>query len=197
MVLSRLKALDVEKAKALYIHPANQLIAGLQLKHIKELTESIQTIEKTVLKAASELPFYSKLKTLPGVGIILGLTITMEIGDIHRFKSAGDFASYCRTVDSQRLSNGKKKGENNEKCGNKYLAWAFVEAANFARRHDEQCRKWYDRKASRTSTVIATKALACKLAKAAWHVATDQTDYDGARVFPELSVNRKGVVKAK
>ena len=43
------------------------------------------------------------------------------------------------------MSNSKKKGENNSKCGNKYLAWAFVEAANFARRYDEQCRKWFER----------------------------------------------------
>jgi hypothetical protein len=53
-----------------------------------------------------------------------------------------------------------------KECGNKYLAWAFVEAANFAKRHDEACRRWFDRKAARTSTVPATKALACKLAKA-------------------------------
>ena len=45
-----------------------------------------------------------------------------------------------------------------------------MEAANFARRYDAQCRKWFDRKAAKTSNVIATKALACKLAKAAWYL---------------------------
>ena len=95
-------------------------------------------MEKAVLHVAKELPCYAKLKTLPGVGIILGLTITMEMGDIKRFAGPGQFASYCRTVDSRCLSNGKKKGQNNRKCGNKYLAWAFVEAANFAKRYDEQ-----------------------------------------------------------
>jgi transposase len=62
----------------------------------------------------------------------------MEVGDIKRFKTDGDFASYCRAVDSRRLSNGKQKGENNQKCGNRYLSWAFVEAAHCAneRRHD-------------------------------------------------------------
>jgi transposase len=92
-----------------------------------------------------------------------------------------------RTVDARHLSNGREKGQNNQKCGNKYLAWAFVEAANFARRYDEPCRKWSDRKAAKTSQVIATKALACKLAKAAWHQASQETDYDAARVFPELA----------
>src|SRR4029079_11501331 len=170
-----------------YEHPANQLIAGLQKKHIEDLDQSIGKIEKTVLKVAAHLPYYPKLKTLPGVGIILGLTITMEVGQIERFASAEDFASYCRTVDSKHLSNGKKKAENNQKCGNKYLAWAFVEGAQFAKRYDEQCRRWYDRKAAKTSTVIATKALACKLSKAAWYLMAQNTNYDPARVFPELA----------
>ena len=125
--------------------------------------------------------------TIPGIGRILGMTITMEVGEIRRFRTDGDFASYCRLVDAKRLSNGKCKGDNNQKCGNKYLAWAFVEAANFARRYDEQCRRWYDRKAAKTSKVIATKALACKLAKAAWHVMAGQCDYDPKRMFAELA----------
>jgi len=195
MALSRLKAMALEETKKLYAHPANQLIAGLQLKQIQALTQSIETIEKTVLKVAAKLPCYVQLKTLPGVGIILGLIITMEIGDIQRFASAGNFASYCRTVDARHLSNGRKKGENNQKCGNKYLAWAFVEAANFARRYDEKCRQWYDRKAAKTSKVIATKALACKLAKAAWYLASQETAYDPARVFPELAGTKKEALK--
>lgn len=144
MTLTRLKAMKEPETKELYDHSANQLIAGLQLKLIEGLSESISILEKKVLETAKKLPCYKSLKTIPGVGVILGLTITMEIGDIQRFGSAGEFASYCRTVDSRRLSNGKKKGENNRKCGNRYLAWAFVEAANFARRYDETCRKWYD-----------------------------------------------------
>jgi transposase len=187
MSLSRIKSLSVTEAQELHEHPANQLIAGLQMQHIEQLDKSIRQIEKTVLKTARELPGYARLQTLPGVGIILGLTITMETGDIKRFARPGQFASYCRAVDSTRLSNGKRKGENNRKCGNKYLAWAFVEAANFARRYDERCRQWYDRKAAKTKTVIATKALACKLAKAAWHVMAEEKDYDANRVFPELA----------
>ena len=82
------------------------------------------------------------------------------------------------------MSNGKKKGENNGKCGNKYLAWAFVEAANFAKRYDEACRKFHDRKAAQVNRMVATKALACKLAKAAWHMMSENTHYDVQRIFP-------------
>jgi len=183
MTLSRLKGLEPAQAVALYEHPANQLIAKLQKEHIEGLDKSIGRIEKVVLQSARELPYYERLNTLPGVGKILGLTITMEVGEISRFKTPGDFASYCRAVDARRTSNEKSKGANNRKCGNKHLGWAFVEAANFAKRHDESCRRWFDRKAARTNKVLATKALACKLAKAAWHVMARKVDYDAERCF--------------
>jgi transposase len=196
MSLSRLKAMEVKEAQALYEHPANQLIAGVQLEHIEQLDASIDRLEKAVLKVARELPCYPRLKTLPVVGVILGLTITMEIGDIQRFTGPGQFASYCRTVAATSTSNGKVKGENNRKCGNKYLAWAFVEAANFARRFDEACRQWHDRKAARTNAIVATKALACKLAKAAWFLAARDTDYDSRRIFPPRPGAKTKTMKA-
>jgi transposase len=192
MSLSRLKGMHLAEAKALYEHPANCLIATVQKEHIEQLNQSVERIEKAVLKSARELPCYQRLGTLPGIGRILGMTITMEVGEIQRFKAQGNLASYSRTVDSKRMSNGRKKGDNNGKCGNKYLAWAFVEAANFARRYDEPCRKWFDRKAANTSKVIATKALACKLAKAAWHVMAHDTDYDPRRMFPEQAQSLAG-----
>jgi len=191
MALRELKALEPKAGKELYEHPANQLIAKLQLEHIQALARTISCIEKEVLGWAREIPIYDQLLTLPGVGKILAMTITMEVGDVRRFKTDGDFASYCRAVDSRRMSNNKQKGENNQKCGNKYLAWAFVEAANFARRYDENCRRWYDRKKAKTSAVIATKALACKLAKAAWFIMSQGSAYDASRMFPELAVSKK------
>jgi transposase len=189
--LSDAKKMEPKEAAKLYEHPANQLIAQVQAEHMKALEGSIQRIEKAVLACTREIPLYEKLLTIPGIGRILGMTITMEVGDIKRFKTDGDFASYCRLVDAKRLSNGKSKGDNNQKCGNKYLAWAFVEASNFARRYDEHCQRWYDRKAAKTSKVIATKALGCKLSKAAWHVMAEETDYDPQRMFPELATKKK------
>ena len=91
---------------------------------------------------------------------------------------------------SQKISNGKRKGSGNTKTATRYLAWAFVEAANFARRYDRQCQRWYERKAAKTSKVIATKALACKMAKAAWYLMSEGTDYDPKRMFPELAMKQ-------
>ena len=59
-----------------------------------------------------------------------------------------------------------------------------MEAANFAKRYDPQSRKYFDRKAAQTNRIVATKALACKLAKAAWHMMSQNTAYDAGRIFP-------------
>jgi len=181
--LRAVKSMGPIQAGKLYEHPANRLIAGIQVEHIGQLTQSIARIEKVVLKASQALPYYKQLTSLPGIGIILGMTITMEVGDISRFADAGHFASYCRTVAAQRFSNDKKKGENNRKCGNKYLAWAFVEGAQFAKRGDKQCRQWYERKAAKCGSVVATKALACKLSKAAWFTMAQNIVYEPQRMF--------------
>lgn len=119
---------------------------------------------------------YRWLQSVPGVGKILGLTIALETGPIERFAGAGDYASYCRCVQSRRLSNGKN--------GNRYLAWAWVEAAQYARRYYGPCRRFFDRKAAQVNGALASKALACKLAKAAWHVMREGVAFDWARAFP-------------
>jgi transposase len=180
----KIKALAPQDAEKLFEHPADQLITRLDLQLVEQLGQSIKTIEAAILATVQKLPDYQVLQTMPGVGKILGMTIALETVDPRRFASPGDYASYCRCVDSRRLSNGKKKGENNGKCGNKYLAWAFVEAAHFAQRHDAACRKFYDRKKAQVNGIVATKALACKLAKAAWHMMSQNTDYDAGRMFP-------------
>ena len=181
--LARVKAMSPEAAQARFTAAADQLLAGEQITLMDHYTDSITKLEKHILEVAEKSPAYQRLQEMPGIGKILGLTIALETGDAERFADAGHFASYCRCVKSVRQSNHKKKGENNRKCGNKYLAWAFVEAAHFACRHDEPCRRFYDRKKQKTNPVIATKSLACKLAKASWHVMVANVPYDATRVF--------------
>lgn len=201
---NEVKRLDPDDAATLFDDPCDQLIAEVQLKLLERLDQSIARIERTVLEHARQLPSYRVLQSIPGIGRILSMTISLETAEVKRFATAGDYASYCRCVNTRRVSNGKKKGENNSKCGNKYLAWAYVEAANFAKRYDLQCRQFYDRKSTQTNKIVATKALACKLAKAAWHMMTENTEYDASRIFParsqpdfreRLQSQRKGLAK--
>jgi transposase len=162
--LGQLKTMGVSETREMFNHPADQLISREQLVIIKQLDQSIGRIEKAVLKVARLLPNFPRLQTIPGIGKILALTITLETGEVGRFASPGNYASYCRCVQSRRTSNEKNKGRNNGKCGNKYLAWAFVEAANFAYRYNTECRKFIDRKSAKTNGILARKALACMAA---------------------------------
>lgn len=188
----QVKTMKAEQAQACFSHPADQLYSTQQVGLMGHFTEAITQLEKHILEVVGTTTTYQRLQTLPGIGKILGLTIALETGPVGRFARAGHFASYCRCVKSVRQSNRKKKGENNRKCGNKYLAWAFVEAAHFACRHDDQCRRFYDRKKQQTNSIIATKALACKLAKAAWHVMAGEAPYDAQRVFGTARKNTFG-----
>ena len=113
----------------------------------------------------------------------LALTIMLETGPVERFEKVGNFASYCRMVSSQWTSNGKSKGKGNKKNGNKYLCWAFSEAAEFARRYDDKARAYYNRKLSKTNFMIAHAALAHKLARAAYHIMRDQADFAPEKIF--------------
>ena len=69
------------------------------------------------------------------------------------------------------------------KNGNKYLAWAFVEAANFARRYCPQAKSFYERKKRKANGVLATKALAHKLARACYHVCANRNLSMGVAVL--------------
>lgn len=105
--------------------------AECMLSSISELKHNATKIERRLEKKLKLKDEFQNLTTIDGIGPILALTIMLEVGDIGRFKTVGNFSSYCRCVSSQRTSNNKVKGKGNKKNGNKYLEWAFVEAANF------------------------------------------------------------------
>lgn len=147
------------------------------------LDAQAQALERSIVAKAKLREDYQALKTVSGIGQVLALTIALETGDINRFESPGNFASYARTVNSRRESNGKKKGQGNAKCGNKHLAWAFVEAAHFAVRYDVAIKRWYQKKCANSLSVVAIKAVAHKLARACYHVMKDGQPFDARRAF--------------
>jgi transposase len=147
------------------------------------LGAQIDLLERRLQERVGERPEYVLLSSVPGIGRILATIILLETGPIDRFATVGNFASYARCVDSQHTSNGKKKGEGNTKNGNKYLSWAFVEAANFALRFCPEAKRFYERKKAKTNTVVAIKALAHKLARACFHILKERQPFDVTRCF--------------
>jgi transposase len=160
------------------------LAAKTNVAVMATLNEQIRKVEARLLQQVKPRPEFALLGSIPGVGTVLAIAILLEAGPISRFASAGQFASYARCVDSARYSNGKKKGQGNRKNGNAYLAWSFVEAANYARRYCREARSFFERKRARTNVFVATKALAHKLARASYHMIKNQQRFDVKRCFP-------------
>ena len=151
--------------------------AKTSLDTINFLKRKIILIEKAIIKKVKLNKGFRQLLTVPGIGNILAMTIMLEVGDVNRFAKVGNFASYCRCVPSQRLSAGKSKGRGNRKNGNRYLSWAFTEAVHLGRRHNEQFRRYYNRKYAEANTSLATKALGNKLARICYYIMRDQVPF--------------------
>jgi transposase len=183
MAANAIKRLDQGAAETLFDSPHLVLAAKSNIAVIHFLKERIKLIEKAVKSQLTLREEFTYLLTVPGIGDILALTIMAEVGDIARFPRVGDYSSYCRCVKSERLSNGKKNDENKRKNGNRYLSWAYVEAANFAIRFSPSAQAFYQKKMAKTNGIVAIKALGNKLARASYYMMRDQVPYDPGKLF--------------
>jgi transposase len=179
-----IKALRKNRIASYFDENEDLAMAGAVSKDtIDFLTHQIRGIEQVVDKKRQLSPAYQYLQSVPGIGKILGLTIELETGPISRFNKVGNYVSYCRKVPSKWTSNGKMKGKGNKKNGNKYLAWAFSEAAELSRRFDKDVRVFYNRKQQRTNRMIAHSALAHKLARASYYIIRDRVPFMPDKLF--------------
>ena len=160
-----------------------QLALKAQLTVLSCLIDQIDFLEKKILLSVKKNDGFKLLKTIPGIGDILAMTILLETGEIKRFEGPGNYSSYCRCVGSKRISNEKKKGENNRKNGNVYLSWAFIEAANYSIQYSETIKKYYQRKLAKTKRIIALKTIANKLSKACYFILRDKVEFDMKKLF--------------
>jgi transposase len=183
MSTREIKKLNETDADLLFDDPFLTLTSRNHVSVIDFLSDRIKEIEKAVIAHVKIKPEFEVLLTIPGIGIILGLTIMLEAGDIRRFPEVGNYSSYCRTVKSEKISNDKKKGKGNQKNGNKYLGWAYVEAANFAIRSYPEFQSFYKRKKAKRNGIVAVKALSNKLARASYYVMRDRVPYDANNLF--------------
>ena len=144
---------------------------------------AIALLEEEVLKQLKPRRDYQLLCSMPGVGKILASTIVLETGSIERFPGPGHYASYARCVNTERVSNGKLKGRGNKRNGNKYLAWAFMEAAHHAAIWSPQIKRFYQRRQAKRHILVAKKTIANKLARACYHMLKRQEPFDVTRAF--------------
>ena len=178
--VKRLQETDLEKMQ---LGDMQTLGIKANVAVMQALQVEIDSLEKVLAKYCRTEPGYRLLKTVDGIGEVLSTVILLETGDIERFAEVGNYASYCRCVGSRHESNGKKKGEGNTKNGNRYLAWAFVEAANFAVRYCEPARRFYQKKKAKRNSTVAIKAVAHKLARACYHILKNKETFSVERCF--------------
>lgn len=141
----------------------------LQLAQIDLLSEHIEQLDERLGQVFEETASVCFLRTIPGMGFVLSMVVESEVGDIGRFASAEHFASYCGTTPRVHASGGKVRYGQLRPDVNRYLKWAFMEAANTIsanRRHWPQ--KYV---AQRYEKVFATKGHAKAVGAVARHLA--------------------------
>jgi transposase len=173
-------------------HPLRQLALQNELAMVRHFDTQIIALETQFQRLTRENACrdYTLLKTVPGIGQYLGLTLLYEIGDIARFPTVKDFLSYCRLVKGTVASAGRIKGLRGAKLGNPYLRWAFGEAALIAKRDHKLIGPLADRLEARMGNKFkANTVLAIKLARAVYFMLKSHTVFDAQRLSSACSRN--------
>ena len=158
----------------------NETSLAADLALIDHYDVVIRDLELTVLRRARghDLDSYERLKTIPGIGKVLALTILYEIHDIRRFASVGQFVSYARLVRGSHESAGKVKGSPNKKIGNAHLKWAFSEAVPLLKRECPEANALAKRIEKKENKARANSHLAVKLGRAVYYMLRKELAFD-------------------
>jgi transposase len=132
---------------------------------------------------ADDLAAFYRLRSVPGIGEILALTIFYEVPDFDRFDTVQQFASYARLVAPRAESSGKLGGSRGRKQGNAHLKWAFSEAAVLLLRDNPRAQKLHSRLVARFGKAKALSVLAHKLGRAVFHMQKRQQPFDAERFY--------------
>jgi transposase len=132
-----------EGVSAHFSDPSVRKSMDVDLALIDQYDTLIIDLELTIVREAKrhDADAFHRLRSVPGIGKVLALTILYEIHDIRRFDRVQEFASYARLVKCVKTSAGKKRGTGGAKMGNVHLKWAFSEAAVLFLRHTKDGKK--------------------------------------------------------
>jgi transposase len=164
-------------------HPSTQLSITSDLNLIESYDTQIAALETHLVKSAKvdDPATFQFLRTVPGIGPILGLVMLYEIDTIRRFAEVGNFLSYARLVTCTHESAGKVKGVGGRKIGNAHLKWAFSEAASLMLRSFAPARSWMQRQSKKRGAKKAHAILEAKIGRAVYHLWRKQIAFDGKK----------------
>jgi transposase len=160
---------------------------GLRQEYLAmwELERHVKIQELAIQARVGSLGWLHLLRSMPGIGLVLGATIWTEMGDVKRFADAERLAAYAGLIPRTHSSGGKTWRGPTPRAANHYLKWAFVEAANviaarrktMEKKHPHVVRLYERVKANTKISGKAKVAVARHLAEACWWILTKKQNY--------------------
>jgi len=166
-----------------FADPSTKLAVTADLGLIDGYDQQVADLERHLVRHAKvdDPVTFGLLRTVPGIGPILGLTLLYEVDDIARFPEPGNFLSYSRLVRCPHESAGKKKGTGGKKIGNAHLKWAFSEAACLMLRGCLPAKSWMQRQERKKGKRKALSILEAKIGRTVYHLWRKQVPFDVKR----------------
>lgn len=151
-----------------------------EIKTLRMVREHIAEVEKELGRLSTSERWGDQavyVMQIPGVGIIVTMTILAAIGDIRRFESPKKLVGYAGLGAGVHDSGQKHRDKGITKSGRKELRWALVEASWQAVRSNPRWRAQYDELCKRKHPNQAIVAIARKLLVTLWYLLNNQTTY--------------------
>jgi transposase len=144
---------------------------------LRFLRREIRRIEKVIDQCAASSPSSRRLDTIPGIASYLALLIDSEVFDIRRFATLARFHAYSGVAPGSLCSGGRVYAARLSPQVNRYLRWAFIEAAPHYTRQCPYAQAIYDHLKRRKGWKTARLAIARHVATIVYHVLREQRDY--------------------
>lgn len=157
--------------------------------HFKYLSEQIGEIDKEMTRQLADDELGQRLLTIPGVGPITASVLAAEMGDGKQYGCSRDFAASLGLVPRQYSTGGRVNLLGISKRGDKNIRRLLVQCARaYMQRLERQSgplADWVRAMLARRHSNVVACALANKLARTAWALATRNTVFNtGSAAMP-------------
>jgi transposase len=156
----------------------DNLLLKAYLNLLDDIQDQIRDAEKWVNKALCQHPGMAIVRTIPGLGKILSAVVALEVDNVHRFSHPSMLCAYAGLVPSTYASGGKVHHGHLLPACNRWLRWAYVEAAWIAQRTSPYCHNYFERIKRRKGANSANSALARRLCEITWYCLKENRAYE-------------------
>lgn len=159
------------------LDPEGRRAIDSDLRILDVYDTEIDAIDTLLLQRSADNSNVQILVTLPGIDVSVAQTLNAVIGDVTRFATADQAASYIGIVPSTRQSADHCYHGPITKQGNSRARWLLTQAAQNVGAHPGPLGAFFRRIAKKRGRSIAVVATARKLVVVAWHMLTNREPY--------------------